>query len=64
MERIFKVGDISYKIEGEDIWRLPFKRNHKNYHLKKLVPTYQLKYKLNGNIYSINEINEIFLKDK
>jgi len=64
MERIFKVGDIPYKIIGEDIWRLPFERDHKCFNLKKLIPTYELKYRLNGRVYSMDQINAIFLKDK
>lgn len=64
MEKKFKVGDITYKISGEDIYRLPFERNHKCYKLKKLIPTWQLKYKLNGQIYSMDQIHAIFLKDK
>lgn len=64
MERIFKVGDIPYKIIGEDIWRLPFERDHKYFNLKKLIPTYELKYRLNGRVYSMDQINAIFLKDK
>lgn len=64
MERIFKVGDIPYKIIGEDIWRLPFERDHKCFNLKKLIPTYELKFRLNGRVYSMDQINAIFLKDK
>jgi hypothetical protein len=64
MERIFKVGDIPYKIIGEDIWRLPFERDHKCFRLKKLIPTYELKYRLNGRVYSMDQINAIFLKHK
>lgn len=64
MEKEFKVGDIPYKIVGEDIYRLPFERNHKCFNIKKLVPTWQLQYKLNGQIYSMKQIKEIFLKEK
>jgi hypothetical protein len=64
MEKEFKVGDITYRIVGEDIYRLPFERNNKCFSFKKLVPTWQLKYKLNGQIYSMEQIQAIFLKNK
>lgn len=64
METIFKVGDISYKIVGDDVYRLPYERNHKCYGEKKLCPNWQLRYKLNGRVYSMDQIERIFLKLK
>jgi hypothetical protein len=64
MEKEFKVGDIPYKIVGEDIYRLPFERNHKCFNLKKLCPNWQLRYQLNGQVYSMKQIKELFLKEK
>jgi len=64
MEQTFKVGDIPYKIVGEDIYRLPYEKNHKCFNLKKLSPTWQLKYRLNGRVYSMDQIERIFLKLK
>ena len=63
-EKEFKVGDIPYKIVGDDIYRLPYEKNHKCFSLKKLCPTWQLKYRLNGQVYSMEQIEAIFLKDK
>jgi hypothetical protein len=64
MEKTFKVGDIPYKIVGEDIWRLPFEKDHHYYNLKKLKPDENNKFRLNGRVYSMYQINAIFLKDK
>jgi hypothetical protein len=50
METIFTVGKIPYKIVGEDIYRLYHERNHKCFGEKKLIPTWQLKYRLNGRV--------------
>lgn len=64
MEKEFKVGDIPYRIVGDEIYRLPFERNHKCFNFKKLIPTYELKYRLNGQLYSMYQIEAIFLKNK
>lgn len=63
-EKFFKVNDIPYKIVGDDIWRLPYERGNKSFKLKKLVPTWQLRYKLDGQTYSMYQIEAIFLKNK
>jgi hypothetical protein len=64
MEQTFIVGNIPYKIVGEDVYRLPYERNHRCFNLKKLSPNYQLRYTLNGKVYSMQQIKEIFIKSK
>lgn len=64
MEQTFTVGNIPYKIVGDDIYRLYHEKNHKCFNEKKLTPTWQLKYRLNGRIYSMYQIERIFLKLK
>lgn len=64
MEKTFTVDGIPYKIVEDDIYRLPHEKNHKCFNLKKLSPTWQMKYRINGRIYSMEQIEAIFLKPK